>query len=139
MTINHIYLLTTPTLFPTLRTFYTTVLAPLKYRPYYTSDGFAGFGSDYPYFWLKAAPYLPVPNSQTPNPKEIVVLPTHIAFDAPTRKAVDEFYALAIEAGAEERGKPGVREEHGVEGYYAAYVRDRAGNNVEAVCIGGGK
>ena len=58
---------------------------------------------------------------------------SHIAFQAPTREAVREFFAAAVAAGAEVLHEPKEWPEyHG--GYYGAFVRDPDGNNVEAVC-----
>lgn len=54
----------------------------------------------------------------------------HIAFVAPSKAAVDEFYRAALEAGGRDNGKPGPRESW-VE-YYAAFVLDPDGNNIEA-------
>ncbi len=58
---------------------------------------------------------------------------THVAFAAPTRKAVDEFHATALQCGARDNGAPGLRP-HYHPNYYGAFVIDRDGNNVEAVC-----
>jgi class 3 adenylate cyclase/catechol 2,3-dioxygenase-like lactoylglutathione lyase family enzyme len=55
----------------------------------------------------------------------------HLAFQARDRAAVDGFYAAAISAGGRDNGAPGERAYH--PGYYAAYVLDPDGNNVEAV------
>jgi len=57
---------------------------------------------------------------------------THVAFQAGSRKAVDEWYKAAIQAGGVSNGKPGERPEY-TSGYYAAYVIDPLGNNVEAM------
>ena len=58
----------------------------------------------------------------------------HIAFQAEDRDAVDAFYAAALESGGRDNGAPGERTYH--PGYYAAYVLDPDGNNVEAVYHG---
>ena len=57
----------------------------------------------------------------------------HVAFLAPSRAAVDAFYRAALAAGGKDNGKPGLRP-HYHENYYAAFVLDLDGNNVEAVC-----
>jgi hypothetical protein len=49
------------------------------------------------------------------------------------RAAVDAFFEAAVAAGAEDNGAPGVRP-HYHESYYAAFVHDADGNNIEAVC-----
>jgi len=48
---------------------------------------------------------------------------------------VDEFHQLALEAGAKDNGKPGIRAEMSRQPYYAAFVIDPDGNNLEAVCV----
>ena len=58
----------------------------------------------------------------------------HIAFQAQHRDAVDAFYTAALESGGRDNGAPGERAYH--PGYYAAYVLDPDGNNVEAVYHG---
>jgi catechol 2,3-dioxygenase-like lactoylglutathione lyase family enzyme len=59
------------------------------------------------------------------------------AFSAFNRKAVDEAYAAAISAGAEDEGPPGLRPNFGPN-YYGAYVRDLDGNKLHFVCRGEG-
>jgi hypothetical protein len=80
MTINHISLLVTPARMPALRTFYKNVLQPIGYTEMIVAhnETYIGFGSDYPYFWLKA-----LPEGQTP-------VSTHIAFDAPSKMTGSE-------------------------------------------------
>ena len=58
--------------------------------------------------------------------------PVHIAFAAPDRATVDAFHAAALAAGGRDNGRPGLRPQYHA-GYYAAYVFDPDGNNVEAV------
>src|SRR5688500_1903546 len=58
----------------------------------------------------------------------------HLAFQAPDRATVVRFYEAALAAGGPATGRPGERDYH--PGYYAAYVRDPDGNNVEAVYHG---
>ena len=86
MTINHIFVWANPRNLSALRTFYRTVLAPVGYKELICAEKstLIGFGSDYPYFWLKA-----LPEGKT-------TMPVHIAFDAPSWTAVDEFYRLAM-------------------------------------------
>jgi len=57
----------------------------------------------------------------------------HVAFAAPSRQSVDLFHAAALAAGCEDNGRPGLREHYGPN-YYAAFVRDPDGHNLEAVC-----
>jgi len=56
--------------------------------------------------------------------------PTHLAFHARSRKAIDGFHSAALKVGAKDNGEPGPREGYAA---YAAFVIDRDGNNVEAV------
>ncbi|MGA2344133.1 MAG: VOC family protein [Steroidobacteraceae bacterium] len=58
-----------------------------------------------------------------------------VAFQAPSCKAVDEFYAAALAHGGMCDGPPGLRL-HYAPNFYAAYVRDPDGNKVAAVCHG---
>ena len=55
----------------------------------------------------------------------------HIAFQARDRAAVDTFHRVALAAGGRDNGAPGERPYH--PGYYAAFVLDPDGNNIEAV------
>lgn len=55
----------------------------------------------------------------------------HLAFQAPDRETVDRFHAAALAAGGKDNGGPGERPYH--PGYYAAFVYDPDGNNIEAV------
>jgi len=58
----------------------------------------------------------------------------HLAFQAADRGAVERFHAAALEAGGRDNGPPGDRDYH--PGYYAAFVLDPDGTNVEAVYHG---
>ncbi|MBV1851553.1 VOC family protein [Catellatospora tritici] len=101
--------------------FYETVLAPLGGRRLLRFGDVVGFGKARPEFWLG-----PVTTQGTP--REV-----HIAFTAPDRSSVDAFFAAAVDAGAEVLHEPREWPEYHAD-YYGAFVRDRDGNNVEAVC-----
>jgi catechol 2,3-dioxygenase-like lactoylglutathione lyase family enzyme len=58
----------------------------------------------------------------------------HIAFQAADEEAVSRFYEAGLAAGGRDNGRPGARDYH--PGYYAAYLFDPDGNNVEAVYHG---
>lgn len=59
----------------------------------------------------------------------------HVAFEADSHEEVDAFHAAAVAAGARDNGAPGLRPEYS-ETYYAAFVLDPNGNNIEAVFHG---
>jgi predicted lactoylglutathione lyase len=63
--------------------------------------------------------------------RESTIVPTHIAFEAKSGAQVKAFYSAALAAGGEDNGGPGYRDYW--PGYYAAFIRDPDGNNVEAV------
>jgi catechol 2,3-dioxygenase-like lactoylglutathione lyase family enzyme len=103
--------------------FYDAALGALSLRrvmqlpPNEGSDGI-GYGVDYPVFWI---------DRFHPNGVK-----QHTAFAAKSRAEVDAFYRAAIQAGGADNGRPGLR----APGYYAAFVVDPDGNNIEAVFRG---
>jgi catechol 2,3-dioxygenase-like lactoylglutathione lyase family enzyme len=110
------------------KAFYSAALGPLGIRvlfeiPPETSGGaaFAGFGSVKPRFWIGTG--------------EALKGQLHVAFAAKDRAAVHAFYDAALAAGGRDNGPPGERP-HYHEGYYAAFILDPDGHNVEAVCHG---
>jgi len=103
--------------------FYDAVLATLGVERAMEFDGAIGYGIDgRPQFWI--AP------SETDAAREL-----HVAFVAPDRVAVEAFYAAAVAQGAEVLHAPRLWPEYH-ETYFAAFVRDPDGNNVEAVSHG---
>jgi predicted lactoylglutathione lyase len=100
--------------------FYTPVLQTLGITVLYDRDKYSAYGTDSFHFWLHE------------SEKQDVTRKAHLAFSAGSRKQVDEFYQTALASGGKSNGAPGLRE-HGPE-YYAAYVLDLEGNNIEAVC-----
>ena len=58
----------------------------------------------------------------------------HLAFQARDRESVDAFHRAALTSGGTDNGRPGERDYH--PGYYAAFVLDPDGNNIEAVWHG---
>jgi catechol 2,3-dioxygenase-like lactoylglutathione lyase family enzyme len=100
--------------------FYAQALEPLGYSIQVEMEGAAGFGTGegIPDFWLGSSAERGA---------------AHVAFTAQDRAMVDAFHEAATAAGGKDNGAPGVRA-HYHENYYAAYVHDAAGNNVEAVC-----
>jgi catechol 2,3-dioxygenase-like lactoylglutathione lyase family enzyme len=65
------------------------------------------------------------------RPPEGAVSHVHLAFQAPDRATVDRFHAAGLAAGGRDNGAPGERAYH--PGYYAAFLLDPDGNNIEAV------
>lgn len=61
----------------------------------------------------------------------------HLAFQAGSNEMVEQFYRAGLEAGGKDNGKPGNRDYH--PGYYAAFLLDPDGNNIEAVFHGPAK
>ena len=59
---------------------------------------------------------------------------THVAFAAKDRGAVDRFHSAGVKAGGKDNGGPGLRADYSPT-YYAAFLVDPDGNNVEAVCM----
>lgn len=57
----------------------------------------------------------------------------HLAFMAQTRAQVDAFYRAALAAGGRDNGPPGLRPKYHAN-YYAAFVIDPDGHNIEAIC-----
>ncbi|HET7923589.1 MAG TPA: VOC family protein [Rhodanobacteraceae bacterium] len=59
---------------------------------------------------------------------------THVAFAAKDHGAVDRFHKAGVKAGGKDNGAPGLRADYSPK-YYAAFLVDPDGNNVEAVCV----
>ena len=57
----------------------------------------------------------------------------HLAFVAATRQQVDAFHSAALAAGGRDNGAPGLRPQYHAH-YYAAFITDPDGHNIEAVC-----
>jgi catechol 2,3-dioxygenase-like lactoylglutathione lyase family enzyme len=57
----------------------------------------------------------------------------HVALRVDYREEVDAFHEAGLAAGGEDNGAPGLRPDYG-RNYYAAFVRDPEGNNIEVVC-----
>jgi catechol 2,3-dioxygenase-like lactoylglutathione lyase family enzyme len=60
------------------------------------------------------------------------VAPTHVAFEAKSKEEVDAFHKEALALGAKDNGAPGYRTDYWP-GYYAAFILDPDGHNIEAV------
>jgi catechol 2,3-dioxygenase-like lactoylglutathione lyase family enzyme len=91
-----------------------------------------GTGDDY--FWADEL-FVSTPDSDAAQGK--LTGRNHLAFQALDEAMVDAFYQVALENGGKDNGKPGERPYH--PGYYAAFVLDPDGNNIEAVYHGKAK
>ncbi len=102
--------------------FYEKLLRTLGYRSFSGEEGvFCGFGKDRPQFWISQG-----------DESHVRVRGVHVAFVAQSRKQVEEFYEAGLAAGGVGNGEPGIRREYD-ENYYAAFIIDPDGNNIEAV------
>lgn len=108
--------------------FYDRAFAPLGVKrlfdvPLEHTDGVpvTGYGDERPWFWLAQ--------------EDATHGKLHIALTANSRAQVDGFYAAALAAGATDNGPPGLRP-HYHDAYYAAFVIDPDGHNIEAVFHG---
>jgi catechol 2,3-dioxygenase-like lactoylglutathione lyase family enzyme len=99
--------------------FYSAVLAALGHALYTRDDSGAAFGARGE-LWLY--------RSDAPAGRGV-----HVAFRAADRAAVDRFHAAGLEAGGRSNGLPGPRPDY-TPTYYAAFLIDPDGNNIEAVC-----
>jgi catechol 2,3-dioxygenase-like lactoylglutathione lyase family enzyme len=99
--------------------FYKAVLAPLGYVPDSSGTGF-GLANE-PTLWLYKSL-----DSQNGG--------AHLALRSTSRGAVDRFHREGLKTGGRDHGAPGLRGDYGPT-YYAAFLFDPDGNNVEAVCL----
>jgi catechol 2,3-dioxygenase-like lactoylglutathione lyase family enzyme len=105
--------------------FYTGALAPLGHVLCSRDDSSAGFGpQDAPALWLYLAK----------SAQGAAASGVHVAFRALDRAAVDRFHRDGLKAGGRDHGRPGLRTDYAPT-YYAAFLLDPDGNNVEAVCM----
>ncbi len=108
------------------RAFYEAALKPLGYalvgEPM-TND----IGGTVVMFGIDGEPDFVIADRERPGEGN------HVAFRASTRSEVDAFHAAALAAGGRDNGGPGLRDRYGPN-YYAAFVYDPDGFNVEAVC-----
>ena len=104
--------------FAAAKGFYEKALAPLGYAAKMQADDAAGFNdgknTD---FWIGESE---------------AVEPTHVAFEAKNKEQVEAFYRAALAAGGRDNGRPCYRMQYWP-GYYAAFVYDLDGHNIEAV------
>lgn len=110
------------------KAFYDAALVPLGIGRVMELGSACGYGRGKPDFWLGAGRAAFQTDEQLR-----VITPMHVAFVADTREAVDEFHRAALAAGGRDNGAPGIRA-HYHPSYYAAFVLDPDGHNIEAVC-----
>ena len=110
------------------RAFYVKALAPLGY------EVAAEYG---PVVGLKAADAEGGPGADLWLAPAMDPAPVHLALTAATAEQVDAFHTAALAAGGRDNGVPGERP-HYHPGYYAAFVLDPDGNNLEVVFHGAG-
>ncbi len=103
--------------------FYDAVLAPLGMSRLHDLADTLGYGKKYPEFWLNARPNMPLVPADTGG---------HICLRGADAQAIDAFHAAGLIQGAEDDGPPGFRPQYDLR-YYAAFLRDRDGNRIEAV------
>src|SRR5688572_19016484 len=111
------------------KAFYEAALAPLgmkvtlTFGPDQTEGGGTAFGfgseGEQGLFWI--------------GDNDKVGEGLHVAFEADTHEQVDAFHKAALGAGGKDNGRPGPRPHYGPN-YYAAFVCDPDGANIEAVC-----
>jgi len=109
--------------YKTAKKFYQKALTPLGYKmtmdmPKWKAAGFKEGG--HTSFWVV---------------EKKPMMAGHIAFLAKSKSAVQRFHAAALAAGGKDNGAPGFRSAYGPT-YYAAFIHDADGNNVEACYFG---
>lgn len=107
---------------PAAQAFYTAIFEVLNIPIGGTGDGF---------FWADEL-FVSTPDSQAAQ--GTLTGRHHLAFQAQSQAVVDAFHKAALAHGGKDNGAPGVRAYH--PGYYAAFVIDPDGNNIEAVFHG---
>jgi len=111
--------------YPRAKAFYDEVLATLQINCVMDFPGAAGFGRQFPEFWI-----------QKPHDGGTAQVGNgvHIAFLANSVEEVNAFHAKALALGGKDDGAPGPRPDYDA-GYYAAFVRDLDGHKIEAMLI----
>jgi catechol 2,3-dioxygenase-like lactoylglutathione lyase family enzyme len=102
--------------------FYAAALGALGYEQGFSDENTVSFGPPgAPALWLYAD-------------ERLAHSLLHVAFSASSRSAVDGFHRAGLKAGGRDNGAPGLRGDYSPN-YYAAFLFDPDGNNVEAVCL----
>ncbi len=109
--------------FERAKAFYNVALKPLGYTLYrdYSPNAAGYLEGESTSLWIAR--------------KEEKVQPMHVALRGESKEAIQKFYDEALAAGGTDNGGPGFRTEYG-DDYYAAFVLDPDGNNIEACFFG---
>lgn len=108
--------------------FFDACLSALGYERLYATEKVSGYGPPGGDAGLDVFQI-------TPGAPPSAMLGLHVAFEAPSRAAVEAFHAAAIAAGGSDAGAPGLRPQYHAT-YYAAFVFDLDGHKIEAVYQG---
>ena len=123
--------------------FYTKALAPIGYSKLKSfPDGLTGFGQTSPDWWVA------IDTKNTPSAFHVAFkapgkaysaimsskIPSNLTWENIDSAAVDAFYKASLEAGAKGNGPPGLRAAMDPK-YYAAFILDPLGNNLEVGCM----
>jgi len=104
------------------KAFYDAIADSIGLKQLADHDDFVGYGLDDSYeFYIHTG--------------KVGISGLHVCFDVNSKEAVEEFYKTGLEAGGTDNGAPGIREDYSPT-YYAAFVIDPDGNNIEAVFRG---
>ncbi|KAL5358979.1 Glyoxalase/Bleomycin resistance protein/Dihydroxybiphenyl dioxygenase [Aspergillus floccosus] len=117
--IDHVAIFVPKGQLDTIADWYKRALRPLKYREIMRRPGAVGLGHEGIGLWLTEWEGTSVPKA-------------HVALRAPDRPTVNDFHNAAVAADGVCNGAPGIRSEYH-ESYYATFVLDPLGNNIEVV------
>ena len=102
------------------KTFYDAVAPHLGLKLIDAHDDFVGYGEGDSYDVYVHTMRAPISG-------------VHLCFSVNTKEQVRSFYESALAAGGKDNGAPGIRKDYSPT-YYAAFVFDPDGNNIEALC-----
>ncbi len=102
--------------------FYEKTFIPFGYKVCFGEDG------NYWAFGMGSGTFFEI--AQNKNTEKVTSC--HVAFRANSQKQVQQFYEAALAAGGQDNGAPGLRPQY-TESYYAAFIIDPSGHNIEAV------
>ncbi|MEZ4195597.1 MAG: VOC family protein [Candidatus Paceibacterota bacterium] len=104
------------------KTFYDAIASSVGLKKLADHDDFVGYGSSDSYeFYIHTG--------------KAGISGLHICFEVGSKDIVNTFYETGLANGGKDNGAPGIREDYSPT-YYAAFVIDPDGNNIEAVCRG---